>query len=100
MPPNVFFETARTWNSFGLAYSRMMWSANEVIWRRSLQMALGTMTPGEATRMIFEKPTAFARSTEMAARAIASGRGVAEASLAGVRPIAVKTRSNARRLRK
>ena len=93
-------KAAQTWQSLSTAYARMLWSANEVIWRRTLQMTMGTMKPEEFTRMVMEKPTAFAKSMEMVARAQAGSRGNAATAMAAIKPIGSKTRSNARRLRK
>ncbi|WP_172330296.1 hypothetical protein [Mangrovicoccus sp. HB161399] len=91
---------ARTWQEFTLSYSRMMFSASAVIQQRTMQMALGTMRPEEAARMVMEKPAAFAKSFEMAVRATAGSKGTAAAMLAAMRPIEAKTRANSRRLAK
>ena len=80
------------------AWMRMALSANEVILRRSAQMARGAMTPVEATRMMMEKPAAFAHSAERAAAAIARGASVTAIASAALRPYGVRTRANARRL--
>ncbi len=56
-----------------MAYSQMLMSANEVIWRRTTQMATGTMTQPEATGMVLEKVTAMAKATEKASVAAAKG---------------------------
>lgn len=88
------------WQRAALAQTRMMMQANEVIWRRSIQMALGTMTAQEATRMVLEKPAAFMAAMERAATAAAGSRGHAEATLAALRPIGARTGANVRRLRR
>lgn len=76
-----------------------MWaSAATVIQVRVMQMAMGTMRPEEAARMVFEKPTAFANGTERAMRAMAGGQGFAAASLAALEPISRSAGSNAKRL--
>ncbi len=93
-------KAARTWQEFSLSYGRMMVSASMVIQERTMQMALGTMRPEEATRMVLEKPAAFAKSFEMAARATAGSKGTAAAMLAAMRPLEAKTRANSRRLAK
>jgi len=98
--PMAFWKSAQTWAEFNRAYARMMFSAAEVIQTRTMQMALGTMKPEEATRMVLEKPAAFAKSFEMAMRATAASHGTAAAALAAVKPIGQKTASNARRLRR
>ncbi|MFD0982422.1 hypothetical protein [Tropicimonas aquimaris] len=97
--PRAVSRAMQTWQQASLAYTRMWLSASEVIWTRSMMMALGTMTPKEAAQMVFEKPTAFARAAEKAAVAMATSSGNAAAALASIRPIEAKTRSNARRLR-
>ncbi len=93
-------KAALTWQEVSLSYGRMMISASEVIQKRTLQMALGQLGPGEAARMVMEKPAAFAKSFEMATRAAAGSKGTAAAALAAIRPIEARTRSNSRRLRK
>ncbi|WP_108258682.1 antifreeze protein [Mangrovicoccus ximenensis] len=93
-------QAATTWQEFTLSYGRMMISASVVIQQRTMQMALGTMKPEEAARMVMEKPAAFAKSFEMAARAAAGSKGPAVAALAAMRPIEAKTRANSRRLAK
>lgn len=89
-----------TWQTAALAYGRMYWSAQEVIQRRTMQMALGQMHPEEAMRMVMEKPAAFAEAFERAARATVAGQGAADVALAAVKPIGAKTHANAKRLRR
>lgn len=96
----VAMKAAQSWHDVSMAYGRMMLSANEVIQRRMLQMAMGQMKPEEAVRMVMEKPAAFAKSFEMATRAAAASKGGPEAILAAIRPIEAKTRANSRRLRR
>lgn len=95
-----YFDAARMWQQTSMAYGQMLWTANLVIQQRVMQMALGTMRPEEAARMVFEKPSAFAKSMEMAMRSSAAGKGNAAAALAAIRPIGAKTKANARRLSK
>ncbi|MBB97505.1 MAG: hypothetical protein CML68_23260 [Rhodobacteraceae bacterium] len=83
-----------------MAYGRMYLSAQEVIQRRTLQMAFGQMGPEEVARMIFEKPAAFATSFERAAQATVAGKDPLTVALAAVNPIGQKTQANARRLRR
>lgn len=80
------------------AYTKMLLTAGQVIQARTAQMALGTMKPDEAARMVLEKPAAFAKAAEMAARAQAASKGSAAVALAALRPIGAKTGANARRL--
>ncbi|MCR9085896.1 MAG: hypothetical protein NXH97_04030 [Rhodobacteraceae bacterium] len=96
--PTALLRAAATWQKANLAYTQMLMSANQVIVARMMQMMLGTMKPEEATRMVLEKPAAFAKSFEMAARSAAASRGTAAATLAGIKPIGAKTKSNAKRL--
>jgi hypothetical protein len=50
--------------------------------------------------MVLEKPAAFAKSFEMASRAVAGNRGHAAVALAAIGPIGKATGANARRLGK
>jgi hypothetical protein len=50
----------QAWMDYMTALTKMSMSANEVIWRRTQQMATGAMTPAEAAGMILEKSTAAA----------------------------------------
>ncbi len=100
MPKNPYLTAMTTWQKASTAYGEMLVTAGSVINHRVTQMALGTMKPEEATRMVLEKPAAFAKSMEMAARASAARRGSAAAALAAIKPIGARTRANARRLNK
>lgn len=88
------------WMEFGAAYMRMSMSAGEVIARRTQRMALGAMTTPEAVAMVLEKGAAFAAAAEGAAVAAARGGDPVRIATAALRPYGVKTRSNARKLRK
>jgi hypothetical protein len=94
------YNALKTWTQFATAYSRMSMSAAEVILRRSMRMASGSMTPPEAVGMVLEKATAFAAATEKAAVAAARGGDAARIASAALRPYGAKTRSNARKLRR
>ena len=94
------FKAMRAWSGFGMAYTQMLMSANEVILRRTHQMATGAMTKPEATGMVMEKMTAMVVSAEKAAVAAARGGNPMAIATAALRPYGTKTRSNARRLRK
>ena len=100
MPKNPYLAAALTWQKAAMAYGQMAVTANQVIAVRTTQMALGVMKPEEAARMILEKPAAFARSFEMAARAQAASKGHAAVALAALTPLGAKTGSNARRLQR
>jgi hypothetical protein len=93
-------KAATTWQRAWWAQTQMMATAAMVIQARVLQMSLGTMRPEEATRMVLEKPAAFAKSFEMASRAVAGNRGHAAVALAAIGPIGKATGANARRLGK
>ena len=80
------------------AYGRMALAAAEVIGRRSFLMAQGAMTAAETTRMVLEKPATFADAAMRASVAAARGASPTRIAEAGLRPIARKARSNARRL--
>jgi hypothetical protein len=94
------FRAMRAWSDYGVAYSRMLIAANEVILRRTHQMATGAMTGPEATGMVMEKMTAMAVSAEKAAVAAAKGANPLAIATAALRPYGAKTTANARRLRK
>ena len=87
------------WTKFAVAYSQMSLAAGEVILRRTMKMAQGGMTAGEAVGMVMEKATAFAAATEGAAMAAVTGRDAVGIASAALRPIRAKTRSNVRKLR-
>lgn len=95
---STFLQAASLWQKAAMDYSQMWFYASQVIWQRSADMALGTMSQREAVRMIYEKPVAYTKAAERAAMAGASGKGVAGAAIAAIRPIRSKTRSNAKRL--
>jgi hypothetical protein len=81
-----------------MAYARMGAAASRVIFHRCLLAAQGAMTAAEATRMMMEKPAAFADSAMLSALAAARGASPARIAEAGLRPVARKARANARRL--
>lgn len=67
-------------------------SSWETIYRRTMMMAQGTCSPAEYQRMILEKAAAMQAS----AIAVMTGRGNA----AAIAPYLVRSRANARRLRR
>jgi len=87
------------WSRFAIAYSQMSIAASEVILRRTMKMAQGGMSAGEAVGMVMEKATAFAAATEGATMAAVTGRDALGIASAALRPIRAKTRSNVRKLR-
>jgi hypothetical protein len=96
--PKDLYRSASLWQRAALDYTQMCVFASQVIWQRSAEMALGTMSAREATRMILEKPAAFAQASQKAALAGVSGKGAAGVAAAAIRPIRSKTRANAKRL--
>lgn len=78
-----FFEAAATWQRVAMAQMQMMYTASTVIQIRVMQMGLGIMRPDEAARMVLEKPTAFAKSTEMSMRALARNPGLCSRRVGG-----------------
>lgn len=92
-------KAATAWTLLMTAYGQMSMAAFEVILRRTMRMAQGAMTAGEAVGMVMEKATAFAAATEGAAVAAAAGRDPLRIASAALRPIRAKTRSNVRKLR-
>ncbi len=81
-----------------MAWWRIGAAATLVVWRRSLLAAQGAMTAAEATRMVMEKPAAFADAAMRAAVAASRGAKPAAVAQAGLRPVAQKAQANARRL--
>ena len=78
----------------------LWFAAAEVVWWRSLRIAMGNLSPQEATRMMMEKPAAFAEAAEKAARAAASQKDPAEVAAALITPLDRRTNANAKRLRR
>lgn len=91
-------KSAAEWQRVVVAGTQVLTSAAVVIQARVMQMALGVMKPQEFTRMVLEKPSAFAHSGELAMRAMAGNKGYPAVMAAALRPIAAKTRANAKRL--
>lgn len=89
-----------SWSRFAVAYTEMSMAAGEVIFRRSLQMSQGTMTPADAMSMVMEKATAFAASAEKATVAAAQGGDPIRIATAALQPYGLKTSSNVRKLRR
>lgn len=82
------------------AYQTMTLAAGEVIFRRTLQMATGSMSPPDAIAMIFEKSTVFALAAEKATVAAAKGGDPTLVAQAALRPYGARTKANVRRLRR
>ncbi|MEO4041578.1 hypothetical protein AAFN47_08250 [Hoeflea sp. CAU 1731] len=91
---------AESWNRLSSAYVHLGLASHEVIWRRSVKFANGSLTPVELTRMVFEKPSAFAKAAERAAAAVATRQDPLLVAEALVQPIGAAARKNAMRLRR
>jgi hypothetical protein len=88
------------WGRIAASLAQLGLAANEVIWRRTLMTALGSLSIAEAQRMIAEKPATVARSMARAMTATARGGNPAAVTAAALRPFQNSTASNARRLRR
>lgn len=78
--------------NFPAMMTQLTLSSWETIYHRSLMMAQGTLSVAEYQRMVMEK----AAAAQASALALMSGRGHA----AAVAPYLVRSRANARRLRR
>ncbi|PAU76081.1 hypothetical protein CK498_14350 [Halomonas salipaludis] len=87
------------WMKIASSYNQMMLSAGEVIVRRTMMMASGTMSVPDAMSMMMEKDTIYATASERAAVAMASGADPARITAAALKPYSTKTHSNVRKLR-
>jgi hypothetical protein len=97
---NSFKNPVIDWMNYASAFTQMSFAAGEIIFLRTLRMATGAMTPGEAMGMMMEKSTVFADATERAAVAAARGGDVTNILTEALAPYGAKTRSNIRKLRK
>lgn len=101
---NPFLDTiAGPVDAFALGLE-MLHLANEtqsVVTMRLLGMSgLWNVNPTENTRMVTEKPAAFARSAEAAMKAAIDGQRPDQVMAAAVEPLRRETRSNVARLSK
>ncbi|MGR4069809.1 hypothetical protein [Billgrantia sp. C5P2] len=94
-PMNMMFA----WMKIASSYHQMLISSGEVIARRTMMMASGTMSVPDAMSMMMEKATIYATATERAAVAMASGADPAKIAAAALKPYSTKTHSNVRKLR-
>ena len=92
-------NTMAAWMKVASSYNEMTLSAGEVIARRTMMMASGTMTVPDAMGMVMEKVTIFATATERAAMAVASGADPVRITAAALKPYSTKTQANVRMLR-
>lgn len=93
-------KLAGDWSRLSSAFISMGLASQEVIWRRSMKLANGSLTPVEFSRMLFEKPSAFARAAERASIAVASRKDPLIVAEAAVKHIGAEAKRNARRLRR
>jgi hypothetical protein len=93
-------DATRAIMKLAVAYQAMTIAAGEVILRRTMQMASGTMSPPDAMGMVLEKATVFAAAAERATVAAASGGDPVRVATAALRPYGVKTKANVRKLRR
>jgi len=93
-----FFRSALQWQAAAVSATQLGVAAGSVIQLRMMQIALGTMKPAEATRMMMEKPAAFLKASEDSARALAANQGLAAATVAGLSPLRIAAEANAKRL--
>jgi hypothetical protein len=77
---------------------QMMLSAWQIIWWRTAMAMAGTMTQREFIAMWHEKPVAFAEAARRSASAAVRGRPPEDVTRQVLRPLAAKSKSNARRL--
>ncbi len=99
-PLGTNLEAARSLMALATAYQAMSVAAGEVIFRRSLQMATGSMSPPDALAMVMEKATVFAAAAEKAAIAAAQGGDPIRVATAALGPYGLKTKANVRKLRR
>ncbi|SDY12153.1 antifreeze protein [Citreimonas salinaria] len=90
-PYRMFNQTLRT--------GMMVWDVQVVMTLRMMGLAgAWSMPPGEAVRMVTEKPPAFAQAFAAWQKAMVSGRGIEAAGNAFSAPLSRKARGNRRRL--
>lgn len=77
---------------------QMMLSAWQTIWWRTAMAMAGTMTQREFTAMWREKPVAFSEAARRSTSAAMRGKSPEEIARQALRPLAAKSKSNARRL--
>lgn len=97
---NKSLEATRALMELSVAYQSMVMAAGEVIFRRTLQMATGSMSSPDAIGMVMEKATVFAAAAEKAAITAAQGGDPVRVATAALQPYGVKTKANVRRLRR
>ena len=96
---SFLLQSGHNWQKAAIEEQEMLLAASEVIWHRSWQMLTGTMSANEATRMVLEKPVAFARAAQQIGEAVVGGEDPGAITRAAVQPLRREARSNARRLR-
>ena len=99
-PKQECFGYLRSWQKPMLACQQIWLAASEVVWKRTIQMATGTMSAAETTRMVMEKPVALAQAARDAWFAAAFGKDGSMISVLAIKLVHRKVRSNAKRLRR
>ena len=84
---------------YAAAYQTMATAAGEVIFRRSLMMASGSMSAPAALSMIVEKATTFAEAAGEATTALMKGEDSVGVATAALEPYGTRTAANVRELR-
>lgn len=99
MVPFWVFDAVDAWSRLASRLLRLNLSSGEVIARRTTMMMTGALSPTEAATMLLEKPGTVLASAERTIRAVARGASPAVVAEAALKPYAVRTAANARRLR-
>lgn len=92
-------DSLKAMMQFATAYQTMTMAAAEVVYRRSLMMACGTMSPAAAVAMVVEKTTTFAEAAGGASHAVAKGEDLVRVATAALAPYGIRTAANVRELR-
>ena len=84
---------------YATAYQTMATAAGEVIFRRSLMIASGSMSAPAALSMVVEKATTFAEAVGKATTALVKGEDPLGVAAAALEPYGTRTAANVRELR-
>lgn len=88
------------WQRIAVSMAQVGLAAGEVVWRRSVMTAFGSLSLREAQQMIAEKPATLAVAIGNALTVAARGGDPATVTAAALGPYTSSTASNARRLRR
>jgi hypothetical protein len=92
-------DSMRSLIQYAAAYQTMATAAGEVILRRSLMMASGSMSAPAALSMVVEKATTFAEAAGEATTALMKGEDSVGVAAAALEPYGMRTAANVRELR-